>query len=402
MVNTRKKKDAQPKVKEGPDVEFEECGRWCCMMETEFKTVAEAEESSFTCRSCEKVELGFGRIGREWADTVQELKREIWVEWEKRVQLEAQVGDLIKRAEADVEEMTREWGSKVDSVAGELRREREQRAELERQVEEWKVELEEHKKKCEEMVQQLTGVVNKKKGEVAADRCDGVFDCVGKEPAQLYSAAVQQGSRKAAEVEAEKAQIAGGDEDRQSGVKRVLVVGDSNITRVREGLLDRVKGDGRVNVVAQSGKCMVDAMAKAKDEVWENREGENLVVIHAGLNDVLKGRSQNLARQIELGLRKLREVSEAVQVEICTVPEVWGQSLQIEKRVVEANRMIRGLSRRFGYGVMEVNRVVYEARSDPFTWGIHYSGITGSTVGDRIGRHIVHFLGGPGALRVPV
>ncbi|KAG0423869.1 hypothetical protein HPB47_000359 [Ixodes persulcatus] len=122
----------------------------------------------------------------------------------------------------------------------------------------------------------------------------------------------------------------------------------------------------------------------------------------AGLNDVLKGRSQNLARQIEVGLRKLREVSETVHVEICTVPEVRGQSLQIERRVVEANRVIRGLSRRFGYGVMEVNRVVYEARSNPFTWGIHYSGITGSTVGDRIGRHIVHFLGGPGALRVPV
>ncbi|KAM7296667.1 uncharacterized protein ISCGN_021824 [Ixodes scapularis] len=127
-----------------------------------------------------------------------------------------------------------------------------QRAELERQVEEWKVELKEHKKKCEEMVQQLTGVVNKRKEEVAektavgaADRCDGVLDCAGKEPAQLYSAAVQQGSRKAAEVEAEKAHIAGGDEDRQSGVKRVLVVGDSNITRVKEGLLGRVKGDGR-------------------------------------------------------------------------------------------------------------------------------------------------------------
>lgn len=109
-------------------------------------------------------------------------------------------------------------------------------------------------------MQQLTGIVDKKKGEVAekmavgaADiggqlNSDEVFDCVGKEPAQLYSAAVQQGSRKAAEVEAEKAQIAGGGEDRQSGVKRVLVVGDSNITRVKEGLLDRVKGDGRVTV----------------------------------------------------------------------------------------------------------------------------------------------------------
>ncbi|KAM7303610.1 hypothetical protein ISCGN_013558 [Ixodes scapularis] len=79
------------------------------MMELELKTVAEAEESNFTCRSCEKVELGFGRIGREWADTVQESKWEIRVEREKRVQLEAQVGDMNKRAEADVVEMTREW-----------------------------------------------------------------------------------------------------------------------------------------------------------------------------------------------------------------------------------------------------------------------------------------------------
>lgn len=154
--------------------------------------------------------------------------------------------------------------------------------------------------------------------------------------------------------------------------------------------------------MAQSGKCMVDAMAKAKVEVWKNREGENLVFVHAGLNDVLKGRSQNLARQIELGLRKLRDVSETVHVQICTVPEVWGQSLQIEKRVVEANRVIRGLSRRFEYGVMKVNRAVHEARSDPFTMGIHYSGTTGSTVGDRIGCHIIHFLRSPGALRAPV
>ncbi|KAG0419832.1 hypothetical protein HPB47_003845, partial [Ixodes persulcatus] len=81
------------------------------MMETLFKTLAEAEGGSFTCRSCEKVELGFRRIGRKWADTAQVLKREIRIEREKRVQLEAQVGELIKRAEADVEEMTR--GSKL-------------------------------------------------------------------------------------------------------------------------------------------------------------------------------------------------------------------------------------------------------------------------------------------------
>ncbi|KAM7310042.1 5'-3' exoribonuclease 1 [Ixodes scapularis] len=41
----------------------------------------------------------------------QESKWEIRVEREKRVQLEAQVGDMNKRAEADVVEMTREWES---------------------------------------------------------------------------------------------------------------------------------------------------------------------------------------------------------------------------------------------------------------------------------------------------
>ncbi|KAM7313498.1 peroxynitrite isomerase THAP4-like [Ixodes scapularis] len=43
----------------------------------------------------------------------EESKWEIRVEREKRVQLEAQVGDMNKRAEADVVEMTREWESKV-------------------------------------------------------------------------------------------------------------------------------------------------------------------------------------------------------------------------------------------------------------------------------------------------
>ncbi|KAM7314036.1 hypothetical protein ISCGN_003821 [Ixodes scapularis] len=64
--------------------------------------------------------------------TVQELKREIRIEQEKRVQLEVELRDLIKRAEADVEEMIREWESKVESVARELRQDREQRAELDR------------------------------------------------------------------------------------------------------------------------------------------------------------------------------------------------------------------------------------------------------------------------------
>ncbi|KAH6920237.1 hypothetical protein HPB50_028773 [Hyalomma asiaticum] len=87
--------------------------------------------------------------------------------------------------------------------------------------------------------------------------------------------------------------------------RKVLVVGDSNVARVEEGVLARVKADRRVRVEVQSGKCMVDAMAKACEVVGDHMEGENLVIIHAGLNDVLKGRSQNIQRQLEAGCENL-------------------------------------------------------------------------------------------------
>ncbi|KAH6936642.1 hypothetical protein HPB50_020366 [Hyalomma asiaticum] len=116
---------------------------------------------------------------------------------------------------------------------------------------------------------------------------------------------------------------------------RVLVVGDSNVARVEEGVLARVKADRRVRVEAQSGKCMVDALAKAREVVGDRMEGENVVITHAGLNDVLKGRSQNIQRHLEVGVRKLGEVSESVQITICTIPEVQGPPSGMERRVVE-------------------------------------------------------------------
>lgn len=55
-----------------------------------------------------------------------------------------------------------------------------------------------------------------------------------------------------------------------------------------KGLLTRVKENGRVNVLVPSEKCSVDAMVNAKKELQGNMEGENLLELHAGLNDLLK------------------------------------------------------------------------------------------------------------------
>lgn len=71
------------------------------------------------------------------------------------------------------------------------------------------------------------------------------------------------------------------------------MVGDSNEVRVEKGVFTTVKADTWVRMQAQSGKCMMDALAKAQEVAVDSMEGEN-IIIHSGLNDVLKGKSQNL------------------------------------------------------------------------------------------------------------
>ncbi|KAM7310286.1 hypothetical protein ISCGN_007199 [Ixodes scapularis] len=377
-------------------VQCEGCGRWCYLEETGFGSLEVAAEVSFECRLCVKLQ----QVTGEWEGRVREIEAQLKAEGEKRVGLEAQV-----------EELTRQ-----------LNHEREQRVGLEKQAEElgevWKAGLEERKRECDSRVERLEGVIRasessegrKEEVSVLAGRTTslqagvpggresgllaGGLDDAGEliEP-QLNGAFEQQAS--GSQVTGDKSQDKGA---QAPGGSRVLVVGSSNVARVRRGVHNRVKGDQRVTVEVQPGKCMVDAMTAAREGVWDNREGRNLVIVHAGLNDVLKGRSQNLGKQLNVGIRKLRDVSENVHVVVCTIPEVRGQSGLTERRVVEANGVIKGMSRQLRYDVMEVNREVYEAGSRPFADGIHYSEATGYRVGDRMGRTVTAFLGGPRAL----
>lgn len=173
---------------------------------------------------------------------------------------------------------------------------------------------------------------------------------VTKEAAQLYSTAVQQVPGEAG--------VNGGpgngggpvDVGQQLEVKRVLVVGYFNVARIRGEVLDTVRGGKRVQVGTQPGKHMVNAIAKPKEMLWEHMEWENLVVIHAGFNDMSNRRNQNLGSQTEAGLGGLREVSEGVTVEICTIPDVRRQSLKTQRRAIDANLVIQEMSLRHEYG----------------------------------------------------
>ena len=123
--------------------------------------------------------------------------------------------------------------------------------------------------------------------------------------------------------------------------------------------------------------------------------GGNLVIVHAGLNDVLRGRGHNLGRQIEAGVRKLREAAEKVHIVMCTIPEVQRQAKVIERGVVEANWVIGQLGRKLGYQVMEVNREVYQGgTAQPFDLGgLHCGTLTGWQIGEWMGGRARAFLG---------
>ncbi|KAH7948451.1 hypothetical protein HPB52_022941 [Rhipicephalus sanguineus] len=385
-----------------------ECTRWCYLDETAFTSLADAEEASFVCKLCEKVKAAVQRM----ESCIEELKGELKVERVKRIELQALLGEARERGEATA--------SLVEQMEADLRKERERRAELEERVkvlmaldsgpEQW-----EAKGKGITEFQAETG----KKGDLGAAVAHvGTGDSRRKsysDVARQASGGAKQGAPAAGSLSRVGDTQRTGDQRGRTGSqqsqagserldrRRVLVVGDSNVARVKQGVLTTVKADRRVKVEAQSGKCMTDALAKAQEVVGDSMEGENLVIIHAGLNDVLKGKSQNLQRQLEDGVRKLREASEGVHVTICTIPEVWGQSGGMERRVIEANCVIRAMSRQLSYSVMEVNKDVYEPGLRPFAQdGIHYSGATGRRVGNRMGRQATAFLGGPSALRPPV
>lgn len=181
----------------------------------------------------------------------------------------------------------------------------------------------------------------------------------------------------------------------------VIIAGDSNIKRSGPAVMERVAGDTRVHVGCFAGQTMKTVMAQAKGQLALSNKARNLVVIAAGLNDVLKGEEGKLGQEIEKGVKELRATAPNVLIAVCTVPEVTKQSVHTERAVLAANSEIARRSGELGFEVIDVNRVVSSiGHRQAFQWdGIHFSPRLGNKIGWRLGGRAVAFLGGPEKLR---
>ncbi|KAG0433919.1 hypothetical protein HPB47_019479, partial [Ixodes persulcatus] len=322
-------------AKKGVQVQCGECLIWVDMSETRFESAEEAEAGDFLCRLC-VLQARLDRMETENTTMVTRI-----------VELENQLRGERDERQALEERLKNVEGSRTETVA-----------------------LNGNGGQAEKQDDEARSVTSVGYGDGDDDGSVG----------QSYAGALTQNSQKnRRETNAvnQTGQLAGGSTGAgPSEEKRVLVVGSSNVNRFKTGLAWKLKEDERVTVQAYPGACIGKVMEGAKNHLWDTMDGQNLVVIHAGLNDVLQGREQNLGRQIEAGVRKLRATAEGVQIVMCTIPEIQGQSVKTERKVVRANAVIRGLGR---YEVIDINREVYQpASASPFVAdGIHYRQHTG-------------------------
>lgn len=362
-----------------------ECERWCWLEETPFETGTEAEGQAFTCKSCRRTDAIVAQLMGKIRELEAQVKDEVEVRKTERATWEAKQRESESRVEVEKTNRNEEMAKWKSEVMGELDRKREQWrrkiAELEQELE---LDRESGRKREESEREACTQ--EEQSGESSQQGKTAEKGAISK----TYSEMVATGPKSQEHVEPQRGRGVG---------KRVFVVGDSNVNRIRATVMDRTKGDERVQVEAMPGKGVVEVMKRVGDMVWDNMEGNNLVMVAAGLNDILNRNSIKLEAQLAKGVQEIRNRSEKTEVVLCTIPMVGKQEIRIERRILEANRAIHNLRQQLGVEVVDVNREVWVPGPPPFDHsGIHYSETTARRVGNRLGGRAVAFLGGPRAL----
>ncbi|KAG0444340.1 hypothetical protein HPB47_013907 [Ixodes persulcatus] len=359
-------------------------------------------------------------LEQTWTDRLGEMEvvmrenkeRHEAMEW----QLETQLGELkqtVAKAKEVQEALKKSWETRLNDTNRREREEREMRVAREKELREMmtqvgkpseeedikelqaklSMEIEEVERELREMearwVQEGAEEELQRKERGTADKSGQAARVDG----FSYSAALQRPNTGGDEVPRNTRPAAKGKAAGPGG--QVIVIGSSNVARCREGIRSKVEDDERVKVVTRPGKRMKDVLECAAAILQENKAAESLVMVHAGLNDVLNRGGGDLGAHIREGVRQLRKVKENVHIVLCTIPEIRGQTEQTEREVREANNVIEALRFQHRYEVMDINREVRQRSPVPTFQrdGIHYGELTGRRVGRRMGCRARAFLG---------
>ena len=174
--------------------------------------------------------------------------------------------------------------------------------------------------------------------------------------------------------------------------RRVLLAGDSNIRRIRNPILDKVKQKNQVKIVGQSGakisECerMISAELKRDEKIKQ-------VIVCAGTNDVEKLGSQVLLGKLRNLVKKIKDLRTGVDVKICTLPSRVDKGCLVYSRSESVNCQLDRVCKEVGATAIDLRPEMNQCRY-PLTYdGVHYSRSGAKLVGHRVGVEVETLLG---------
>lgn len=168
--------------------------------------------------------------------------------------------------------------------------------------------------------------------------------------------------------------------------RRVLVVGDSNVSRFKRTYLKKMSKDKRVEVRAIPGKGISEV-----GEVVEAARPDNntMVIIHAGLNDCLNLRPLH---ETMTDIEEMAKKYPGTAIQVCTQPETPEMGMVALENLRELNQGLEKLCSGHPENLELVDlRWTKEKLKYPFNKQ-HYTEAASEAVGDQLAKRTRAFL----------
>lgn len=174
---------------------------------------------------------------------------------------------------------------------------------------------------------------------------------------------------------------------------KVVVLGDSNISRVKPFVLQKSDNMRRTKVLSKHGASLEECAAQACAELRQTPEAQPLkIIFHAGTNDVVRNRTPEMLQKVRNIIRQLKDIRQGCSISFCTLPPRVDKGHIIFARIHCFNECLLDVCREEGASIIPLHQHLRRDNNVLHLDGLHYN-LTGSKiVGSAISTSCNYFL----------
>lgn len=181
----------------------------------------------------------------------------------------------------------------------------------------------------------------------------------------------------------------------ESEESRVLVVGDSNIHRIRNSIFHSVKRENKkkIRVVGLSGAKVDDCARVVSTELAKERGKKIKVIVNVGTNDVGKIGSQEVLTKLRDLIRSAKAARGGVDITLLSIPSRVDEGEYIYSRSESINNQMSRLVWSENASWIDLRPKLDRCKFSLARDGVHYSRQGAQIVGNLLGQEAETFLG---------